>query len=433
LNQEDITTLIQEASKYSYVKDGLVYLKAYLDFPDRKIGEVKESEESSIKYFVDRFEIAKRKVNELSRAIEEAQNKGSYLMKLIHLKEYLGKFDAIGNYIELFKKLDEEEVMLQEIIAQNKIKNLEIKKALTDEAKQLLNSEDWNDVSEKFKELRTKWIKTGNANKDENDALETEFKDIIESFFSKRKEFFEERNRKIIEQVNKCTNLLKSAEALLKEEKTPENIRKMKSIQQEWKALGQLPKQKKKQMNDSFKFVTSRYFNALKPNGGGSFDRGGIDPTLKIWDNLANQAEEVSRNFSNDSLRKIKAIQSQWQALGQINKKKRGAFALIEKFRTSVSKVYEYEFLNKTALRRFGLFFRKPEAEQLKLKISLMNELIKQANVELQSFEENLYSVPNRDPELSKMLSSKLNAQKRKIEIMKIISDELNERLEQVR
>ena len=134
-------------------------------------------------------------------------------------------------------------------------------------------------------------------------------------------------------------------------------------------------------------------------------------------------------------LRKIKAIQSQWQTLGQINKKKRGAFQLIEKFRTSVSKVYEYEYLNKTALRKFGLFFRKPEVEQVKLKVGLMGELIRQANAELRTFEENLNSVgrDSRDREMEKMLSSKLNAQKRKIEIMKIIQDELNYKLDELR
>jgi hypothetical protein len=435
LSQEDITTLIQEASKYSYVKDGLVYLKSYLNYPDRKIGEVKESEESSIKYFVDRFEIARRKVNELSKAIEEAQNKGSYLMKLIHLKDYLAKFDAIGNYVELLDRLDQEEEKLQEIISVNKVKNLEIKKALIEEAKLLLNSNDWDVVSEKFKELRTKWIKTGNTSKEENDQLEQEFKDLIETFFANRKQFYEDRNREIIERVNYFTDLLKTAEGLLKEEKTPDSIRKMKSIQQEWKNIGKLPKQKKKQLNDTFRFVTSKFF---VPKGGassyGSQDRNGIDPTLRAWEALANQAEELSKNFANDSLRKIKDIQSRWQALGQINKKKRGAFNLIEKFRTSVSKVYEYEFLNKTALRKFGLYFRKPEVEQLKLKVSLMNELIGKANAELKVFEDNLQNMaPSRDQEMNKLISSKLNAQKRKIEIMHIILEELNFKLNELR
>jgi hypothetical protein len=432
LSQSDNTTLIQEASKYAYVKDGLVYLKSYLNFPDRKIGEVKESEESSIKYFVDRFEIARRKVNELSKAIEEAQNKGSYLMKLIHLKEYLGKFDAIGDYIELFDRLDEEEKKLHEIIAVNKVKNLEIKKALIDEAKQLLNSNDWDVVSEKFKELRTKWIKTGNANKDENDELEVEFKNLIESFFANRKQFYEDRNREIIERVNYFTELLRTAENLLKEEKTPENIRKMKNIQQEWKNIGKLPKQKKKQLNDTFRFVTSKYFQSKYGNQDNRF--GGIDPTLRAWEALANQAEELSKNFQNDTLRKIKDIQSRWQALGQINKKKKGAFNLIEKFRTSVSKVYEYEFLNKTALRKFGLYFRKPEVEQLKLKVGLMNELILKANSELKAFEANLStSSPSKDPEMNKLIASKLNAQKRKIEIMHLIVEELNGKLNELR
>jgi hypothetical protein len=120
--------------------------------------------------------------------------------------------------------------------------------------------------------------------------------------------------------------------------------------------------------------------------------------------------------------------------LGQI-KKRKGSFELIERFRSAVSKVYEYEFLNKTALRRFGLYFRKPETEQLKLKIGLMSELISKANMELKIFEENLsnLSMAERDQQMNKVLFSKLNGQKRKVEIMKTILAELNARLAEIR
>ncbi len=50
--------------------------------------------------------MAVNKVASLEKAVEESENKGSYLMKLIHLRENLAKFDALGNYPALFDRLD---------------------------------------------------------------------------------------------------------------------------------------------------------------------------------------------------------------------------------------------------------------------------------------------------------------------------------------
>ena len=73
---------------YGYIKEGNVYLSAYMEFPDRLIGVVKDSEEASIDYFVDRFEKVEQKIANVAKSIEESANKGSYLMKLIHMRTY---------------------------------------------------------------------------------------------------------------------------------------------------------------------------------------------------------------------------------------------------------------------------------------------------------------------------------------------------------
>ncbi|HAI77155.1 MAG TPA: DUF349 domain-containing protein, partial [Microscillaceae bacterium] len=93
--------------EFGYVQDGKVFLKGFLSYPDRQIGVVKESEEASIKYFENRFNIAKQKVENLRNLVEDNQNKGSYLMKLIHMRKYLADFDGLGDYKALFDQLDQ--------------------------------------------------------------------------------------------------------------------------------------------------------------------------------------------------------------------------------------------------------------------------------------------------------------------------------------
>jgi len=110
--------------EYGYVKDGKVFLKGYLEYEDRQIGEVKRTEQEALDYFKNRFIIAENKVSQLESDIEEAQNKGSYLTKLTQLRKKLIQFDALGDFPPLLDRLDAQEAILADLITVNQLKNL---------------------------------------------------------------------------------------------------------------------------------------------------------------------------------------------------------------------------------------------------------------------------------------------------------------------
>ena len=56
-------------NEYAYIKDNKVFLKGYLDMPDRQIGEVKRTEEEAFQYFVNRYDIAVKKVEVLEKEL----------------------------------------------------------------------------------------------------------------------------------------------------------------------------------------------------------------------------------------------------------------------------------------------------------------------------------------------------------------------------
>jgi hypothetical protein len=62
---------LQWSDEYGYIREGKVYLRGFMGYPDRQIGEVKQSEEASVAYFRDRFETARQKVEELYRLVDE--------------------------------------------------------------------------------------------------------------------------------------------------------------------------------------------------------------------------------------------------------------------------------------------------------------------------------------------------------------------------
>ena len=71
------------SNKFGFCRDGKVFINPYLSFPEREIGFVRNSEEEALAYFVKRFDLALSKVKGLSAEIEAAQNKGSFLTKVL--------------------------------------------------------------------------------------------------------------------------------------------------------------------------------------------------------------------------------------------------------------------------------------------------------------------------------------------------------------
>ncbi|RYE89223.1 MAG: DUF349 domain-containing protein, partial [Cytophagaceae bacterium] len=152
---------LTEARRYGYVEDGGVWLRPTLGQPARRIGQVKDTDDDALRYFAQRHEAFRAKVDELLNRLETAENQGSYLMKILHLQEQCKQHDGLGDYETLHRRLREAEDGLKVSVARNREKNLATKVSLIQQAEELSNSIEWITASEDVKELRQAWLKTG--------------------------------------------------------------------------------------------------------------------------------------------------------------------------------------------------------------------------------------------------------------------------------
>ena len=249
---------------FGYIQDGKVFLKGFLGGPDRVIGEVKGDEASTLLYFETRFTQLEEKVARLKDAIEENQNKGSFLMKLIHLKESLYTSDALGDFTQLIAQLEEQEAFLSEIIQGNRSKNLEIKQGLIQEALAIQSSTDWKDTTELFKELKLRWIKTGPVEKEVHEEMEAEFNQAVDYFFEQRQNFYDGLALQAEENIKVYESLLEQARSAhdLPDAKMAFDISKR--IQKEWKAAGKVPAERRQPIWDEFSRLNNRIFSRYK-------------------------------------------------------------------------------------------------------------------------------------------------------------------------
>lgn len=413
-------------NEYAYILDSKVFLKGYMGMPDRQIGEVKRTEEEAFQYFVNRYDIAVSKVNQLEAEIEEAQNKGSYLTKLIQLRKRLLNFDGIGNFIPLLEKLDVLEASLTSLIGDNQSSNLEIKRALIEEARPYEYSDDWKDTADILQEIRTKWIRTGPVEKELNDQIEEEFKSILDTFYQARKVFFEEQNRIIDERIFNYNELIRRGEELQNRTDWDEAFLDLKNMQTEWKVIGDIPPKVLKVLYKNFKKPTSLFYDKYC-RAKGIVPKRRVDPRIEAQMKMVKEVEKLAESEDMVSAtNRAKYLLNEWKTIrvpAHVADRN-----VAERFRAACDKIFELSYLFKVIARKYPTFNFLSDKQKDLTKYREMENIVKRARTDLDDLIHS-YDGQSQGYEMDQMMQSNLKTQKRKLLMKEVILEELRQKV----
>jgi hypothetical protein len=411
---------------FGYIKDGKVFLKGFLGGEDREIGEVKGDEASTLRYFEARFVLLQEKVAQLKDAIQENQNKGSFLMKLIHLKESLYESDALGDFASLIAELEEQEAFLAEIIQGNRSKNLEIKQGLIQEAIALQESTDWKETTEKFKELKLRWIKTGPVEKDVHEELEGQFNQAVNYFFGQRQEFYDQLTLQAEVNIKVYESLLQQAREAhdLPDAKMAFDISKR--IQKEWKAAGKVPAERRQPIWDEFSRLNNRIFSRYKRTLNPGLEMHPRELLRKIEAMVEELKKMAHQPTSQEITVRAKAIQEDWKKLPM--RKPKEATLPARSYQFFMDIIFEKAFLEKLGRSKYADFDAKSFEEQQQIKASILKDLLHRDQSELETMQNNSDNFRVETPDFEMMMKKKLSSLKRKIDVKNYVLKQLSPR-----
>ncbi len=416
-------------NEYAYIKDGKVFLKGYLEMPDRQIGEVKRTEEEAFQYFINRYEIASSKVEQLEKEIEEAQNKGSFLTKLLQLRKRLLNFDGIGDFIPLLERLEAKEAFLNSLIDENQKNNQAIKDELIEETKNWVDSEDWNEASLKLQDIRTKWIRTGPMEKEINEVKENEFKELLDAFYQRRKAFYDEQNRLITERKEALEALISASRTLHGRSDWDEAFEDMKNYQREWKEIGEVPPKLMKALYTNFKKSNTSFYEKYCRAKGIVVKRR-VDPRVEAQIKMMREAEKLSQ-AENDEIfnagTRAKVLLNEWKNLRvPSNVADRN---VAERFRSACDKIFELTYLMKVVGRKHPTFNFLDSDKQDMVKYKEMENIVYRARTDLDDLIRSNESAGVLNEEMQRMMVSNERTQKRKLLMKEIILEELRQKI----
>jgi len=418
---------LTEARRYGYVEDGGVWLRPTLGQPARRIGQVKDTDDDALRYFAQRYEAFRAKVDELLNRLETADNQGSYLMKILHLQEQSKQHDGLGDYETLHRRLREAEDQLKVSVARNREKNLATKISLIQQAEELSNSIEWISASEEVKELRQAWLKTGPVDKELTEELESRFHGAVQLFFDRRKAFQTDRKALARRTVDRYRELVNQAETLKNSDQFEATSRQLKQLQTAWRDVnGNLPKKQAAELWTKFRAANNHFFERLKHHiesqrvaaatEGRSSVPSSAEESLVRKRELANRAEALLSVPSNQAVNQAKALQAEWKQSGAV----RGPESdrLWQRFMLACDKVFEMSALDYYLRKRQAEGTTVTPAERSLAATTALRKFIENDRQELDLLRDNLdklSSSPAND-QFRQLLQGKIRTFERKIQ-----------------
>jgi hypothetical protein len=253
------------------------------------------------------------------------------------LEEYLATGGVRENYVpepdtqmekfnlvfEIYKKNKARFNEHQEVL---KLRNLDAKKAILEELKELINSDETlKKTYDRFKDLQAQWKEIGLVPATEINNLWQNYHFLVEKFFDKVKISKELRDLDLKKNLEKKLELCEKAEELLIEPSVVRSFQQLQKYHEEWKEVGPVPQDKRDDIWERFKTATDKINERRREHYNGLVKD--QESNLLAKTALCEKAEQIA-SMETDSLkdwqdrtREINELFKVWKTIGPAPKK----------------------------------------------------------------------------------------------------------------
>ena len=328
------------------------------------------------------------------------------------LQEYHDKWKEIGPVLlekkdeiwERFKtasdSINQKRRELYEAQQANAEQNYLAKQALLERVKELLERpmesiNQWNKANDEVNEILNLWKKIGRAVATKNEEIWSDFKELLNAFFERKRLFFSQIKDVQLENLNRKIELCIQAEAIAAQDSFKNATKEILALQDEWKTIGPTAKKHTEKVWKRFRTACDNFFE--KKNSFFSESRMQEKENLKLKEELIDEVK--SATFVNaektQQLQAIKDFQKRWMNIGHVPLREKDR--LYNEFRQAINTLMESlnimpgELRASTFASKFSNIQHPEDADALSNKdvYSLQNKITKMRE-EILLWENNL-------------------------------------------
>ncbi|MEQ9289830.1 MAG: DUF349 domain-containing protein [Cyclobacteriaceae bacterium] len=364
-------------------------------------------EADAIRHFEGQYQKLLSSFNELENRILGTENKGSFLAKLINLKNSLAEHAGLGDYDFIYKKVVLYENQIHEIIQGNRKRNTDIKNALLLELEESLKNNDYHEVGQAIKDIKQRWMKTGNAEEAVNGEVESRFNELVEGFYAKRQSFFDDKKKLISSRIKKYDEVISGLSQIVEKKSLAKSLQEVKQLQENWKAIGHVPESEYKTRNAKYWELCKLFYNELSSEKK-STTKEDFKDNLKLKKAIIEQLQQLEKDALYKDVRKLlEESKKVWKSIGRVPKSETSS--LNKAFLGALDSISEKRFVFQLAGKKFKGFEKKTVDERNKLLAKLVKELLARDKNDLAIFKENMDNMHVNKGTFVEMLEKKQN------------------------
>lgn len=400
---------------YGLIRDNELYRGGLNGAEPILLKEVPEEKvEEMIAHYKERFEKVQSQFTELENRILGTENKGSFLAKLVNLKNLLAIHDGLGDYDSMYAKITLYENQIIDIIKSNRQRNTDIKNALLIELEEALKNNDFHEVALAIKDIKLRWLKTGSADASVKEEIETSFNQLTQSFYDKRQSFFDDKKMLVESRKGKYDAVISELEKIVVKDGLQKHVAKVGQLQKDWKEIGHIPEPEYKVRNTKYWELCNLFYNDLKKDRKRSSAKEDFKGNLKLKKAILDQLmEQENASLHRDVKTKLEEAKKVWKSIGKVPKGE------VDNLNTSyinlLDSISERIFIFQLASRKFKGFVKKDVEERNKLLIKIVNDLLYRDKSELETFKKNMDNMHVNKGSFVDMLEKKLKNQEKRV------------------
>lgn len=217
---------------------------------------VKEEDLSKIKDKVAAIRIHFNKLNkeDMDREVEQFLQGGGDMETFRHEED-----ECETRFNAAFGIYKSNKARQNEVLEAQKLENLAQKKALLEDLKQMIASdESLKKTYDEFRALQDRWKEIGQVPATENANLWNSYHFLVEQFFDKVRIGRELRDLDMKKNLDAKVDLCEKAEELLNEKSLTKAFQELQKLHEQWKEIGPVPQEKKDEIWERFKAATDK-------------------------------------------------------------------------------------------------------------------------------------------------------------------------------
>lgn len=326
-------------------------------------------------------------------------------------------------------------------IEEKKGNNLQSKLELIEKAKALVTAASegnvkWNETTDQLIALQNEWKTVGRTTEKDNEKIWAEFREICDTFFDKKKEFFAGQNEKFAANRKIKSDLIAKAEALKDSTDWQKTSTDLIRLQDNWKKYPSNGDKEEPKLFARFRKACNHFFDAKKKhyeNVDASFET-----NLVAKEAILARFMELKLSDDNKANREqLKAISDEWNAAGMVPMKDKKR--LNDAFYNRLDELYEQMNIDKTeiAVIQFRTKIDRMVASEngfdlLRKESDFLKKMSDEITARIRTYDNNLgfFKTSKGNNSFLKEVEDKIAGEKAKIAELsakrKLITEELN-------